>query len=250
MDLILETRGLKKHFGALAAVDGIDLKVAKGELRCIIGPNGAGKTTLFNLITGHLKASAGKVFLKGQDITGMPVHEIAGKGIGRKFQIPSIFDDLTVSENMLAAMIRRTATDTNPLKAMFGRISSEQEETARKMLGSVGLTEKANLMAKHLSHGEKQWLEIIMSVSGEPDLILLDEPTAGMTMQEADTTANLLESLAQRTTVIVIEHDIRFVKKIAKLITVLDRGRVLAEGSVSEIENMESVVDAYLGRGR
>lgn len=244
MDLVLETRDLRKHFRGLAAIDGINLAIKRKELRTILGPNGAGKTTLYNLITGHLKPTSGKVFFNGEDITGLPPHKIAEKGISRKFQIPTIFEEMSVYENLLVPTLRR---GRHP--AGFSEPVAEEKELAHSVLEDVNLSDKATVKAKFLSHGQKQWLEVGMAMATNPTLILLDEPTAGMTTLDVkETTAELIRTLTETTTVVVIEHDISFVRMIAKNVTVLNNGKILAEGTIDEIVQNQAVIHAYLGR--
>jgi urea transport system ATP-binding protein len=240
----LQTTGLTRHFGGLVAVDKVNFSLESGELRCLIGPNGAGKTTLFNLITGKLRPDSGRVYLFGEEITDLGVQAIARKGVGRKFQVPSIFEDLTVSDN-----VRVAVQGLSPLLPLLLRAYDEEAEgTVSQILEQVRLGAKRNRKAGELSHGEKQWLEIGMVLASRPRLLLLDEPTAGMTPDETLETAHLLRELAANTSTIVIEHDLKFVRAIGSFITVLHRGAVLAEGPVDEIAANTTVRDVYLGR--
>jgi urea transport system ATP-binding protein len=213
-------------------------------LRSLIGPNGAGKTTFFNLITGHLKADTGHIYFRGQDITSQPVHLRARSGIGRKFQSPTVFDELTVIDNIRVA----TRGCSKPFSLFFSRFDSDFDEYSDRLMNKVNLNDKKNWPASKLSHGERQWLEIAMVLGCKPRLLLLDEPTAGMTPAETRQTARLLSDIASETSTVVIEHDLKFVREIASKITVLHKGAVLAEGHIEEIAKNEEVRRVYLGR--
>jgi ABC-type uncharacterized transport system ATPase subunit len=232
---ILEVTALTKHFGGLRAVH-LDLTVGAGELRCLIGPNGAGKSTFFRILSGGLRPSSGTVRFRGRDITGWDAFRIARLGMSIKFQVATVLEELSVLENLhLAAEFR------------FG--NREGRRRAAEMLAVVGLAERADHPATWLSHGEKQWLEIGMASVGEPTLILLDEPTAGMTVEEVKKTVRLLKHLNETATVIVVEHDMNFIRMIARRVTVMHQGEVFAEGSMEEIESHVGVRDIYLGKG-
>ena len=233
------------RFGGLVAVDGVDLRVEKGEIRCIIGPNGAGKTTLFNVLTGDLKPTAGRVLLEGQRIDGLPVHKIARLGVARKFQVPAVFRDLTVLENLQIA-----ANGTRRMASLLRR-DRQREETVDGVAKEVGLDGLLAAPAAHLGHGEIQRLEIGMVLVEEPRVLLLDEPTAGMTYDETRSIAVLLRQLAERRalTMVIVEHDIDFIKMIGDRITVLHKGKVLMEGHHTEVERSEEVRRVYLGEG-
>jgi len=232
---ILEVRALTKHFGGLRAVH-LSLAVDAGELRCLIGPNGAGKSTFFRILSGGMRPSSGTVRFRGRDITGWAAFRIARLGISIKFQVASVLEELSVLQNLhIAAEFR------------FG--NREGRRRAAEMLEVVGLHERADDPAAWLSHGEKQWLEIGMASVGEPALILLDEPTAGMTVEEVKKTVRLLKRLNETATVIVVEHDMNFIRMIARRITVMHQGEMFAEGSMEEIEVNEGVRDIYLGKG-
>lgn len=248
MPTILETKSLTKQFGGLTAVDHVDLTLAEGELRCIIGPNGCGKTTLFNLITGTYKPTKGCVFFEGNNITGKPVHIIGRLGIGRKFQVPGIFDQLTVYDNIQVPFFR----DQHQSLFIKPRKDSGIHQKIIALLEKINLDDKANLPAINLAHGEKQWLEIGMVLARRPRLMLLDEPTAGMTVAETHKTAQLIRDISQdeKMTILVIEHDIGFVREIASRITVLYKGAIFKEGSYEKIQTDESVCRIYLGRSR
>jgi urea ABC transporter ATP-binding protein UrtD len=239
---ILEVDHLSRNFGGLIAVDDVSITLAPGELRCIIGPNGAGKSTFFNLISGAIRPTSGQIRFGGRDITGLSVHRVAKLGIGRKFQVPSVFETLTVRENLGVAAIDKRLRPRD----LFRRTA--QERAIDKALTRVNLAGRADVLAGVLAHGEKQWLEIGMALMTEPLLLLLDEPTAGMTADETHQTAGLVRALTDHLTILVIEHDMQFVRDIASRITVLHRGAVLRDGTLAEIEADEIVRDVYLGR--
>jgi urea ABC transporter ATP-binding protein UrtD len=242
---MLEGRGLVMRFGGLVAVDGVDLRVETGEIRCIIGPNGAGKTTLFNVLTGDLKPTAGTVTLEGQRIDGLPVHKIARLGVARKFQVPAVFRELTVLENLQIA-----ANGTRRVSSLLRR-DRGREETVEGVANEVGLGGLLANPAAHLAHGEIQRLEIGMVLVEEPRVLLLDEPTAGMTYDETKNIAVMLRELAERRalTMVIVEHDIDFIKMIGDRITVLHKGKVLMEGHHTEVERSDEVRRVYLGEG-
>jgi urea transport system ATP-binding protein len=248
MEAILQTKNLSKAFGGLVAVDHVNFSMSRGELRSMIGPNGGGKTTFFNLVTGKFKPTEGRVFYKGEDITGLSIHEIARKGIGRKFQVPSIFDSLSVYEN-----IRVPFFSDQKRQSMFVNrsIRKDYHDQIMAIIQDVRLTEKVNEVAKNLSHGEKQWLEIGMALAGKPDLLLLDEPTAGMTLGETRATVDLIRSISSgfHLSILVIEHDISFVREIESRVTVLYKGQIINEGTFEEIQKDTTVKEIYLGRG-
>jgi urea transport system ATP-binding protein len=232
-------------FDGFKALNQLTLVLDEGELRCIIGPNGAGKTTLMDIITGKTLPDEGTVFLVGQgrDLIGLDEHEIAQLGICRKFQRPTVFPGHSVLENLELAVAGRRGV----WNALFGRLSAEQRANIDRALETVGLVEARERLAGELSHGQKQWLEIGMLLVQSPRLLLVDEPVAGMTHAEMDRTAELLSSLAGERTVVVVEHDMDFVRQIAKKVTVLHEGSVLAEGSLDEMKAHPKVVEVYLG---
>ena len=232
-------------FDGFKALNELTLVLDEGELRCIIGPNGAGKTTLMDVITGKTMPDEGTVFLVGQgrDLLGLGEHEIAQLGICRKFQRPTVFPGHTVLENLELAV----AGKRNVWSALFGRLAPEQRASMERSLETVGLVEARHRLAGELSHGQKQWLEIGMLLVQSPRVLLVDEPVAGMTHVEMERTAELLKSLAGERTVVVVEHDMDFVRSIANKVTVLHEGSVLAEGSLDEMKVHPKVVEVYLG---
>jgi urea transport system ATP-binding protein len=236
---------LEVDFSGFKAVDGFKLQVDDGELRVVLGANGAGKTTLMDLISGTTKSTGGSVYLNGTDITNWEEHKIARAGVGRKFQIPSVFKELTVLQNLQVGESNEYSVFSNLLKSATKGYSDKIAE----ILSLIELEHRINETASNLSHGETQWLEIGMLLVQDPHVILLDEPTAGMTAQETKKTADIINRLKGQHTLIVVEHDMGFVRAIAETITVMHLGQWLAEGSVSEIEKDPKVMEAYLGSG-
>jgi branched-chain amino acid transport system ATP-binding protein len=244
---LLETRGLTHRFGELRVVCDVNLAIARGELRAIIGPNGAGKTTLLKLLSGELRPTSGRILFKGRDITGWPMHRVARLGIVRSFQITHLFPQLSVLENVRVAVQARHSTYNfwRRAEALPGVV-----ERARALLEEVDLLPKAALPAGVLSHGEQRHLELAVALAAEPELLLLDEPTAGMSVEDTQATARLIRRLAERLTIVLVEHKMDVVMNIAQRIVVLHFGEVLAEGTPAEIRANEAVQDVYLGRGR
>jgi branched-chain amino acid transport system ATP-binding protein len=242
---LLEVRGLAIRFGGLKAVDGIDLDVMPGERRAIIGPNGAGKTTLFNLITGYYKPNAGSVLFAGQDITGAPTFRVAKAGIGRAFQITSIFPGLTVFRNVQLGRLARTGRTRQP----FGSVEGLHGDEVAAILDDVGLARLAAEQAGNLSHGDQRALELAISLAMEPKLLLLDEPTAGMAPEETARTMRLVRRIAdeRKLTVLFCEHDMEVVFGTAERILVMHQGRALAEGTPDAIRADPEVKRVYLG---
>lgn len=230
-------------FGGFKAVDGVTMVVEEGELRVLLGANGAGKTTLMDLISGRTGSTTGRVHLHDTEITNMVEHRIARLGIGRKFQIPSIFRELSVRKNLEVATCRNTSVFAN---LGFG-FSAARRARIDEVLELTGLADRQRMAAASLSHGQTQWLELGMLVIQDPKVLLLDEPTAGMTQAETRKTAEIINGLVGRHTILVVEHDMAFVREIARRITVLHLGRVLAEGTIAQIENDPAVRQAYLG---
>ena len=241
---VLYLEDVSVSFDGFQALNKLSLSIDDGELRCIIGPNGAGKTTMMDVITGKTRPDNGKVYF-GQtiDLTQMAEHEIATAGIGRKFQKPTIFPEHSVWENLELAM----KTEKGVWHTLFAVLTSEQGDRIEQVILTIGLKahfyDKANL----LSHGQKQWLEIGMLLMQDPRVLLVDEPVAGMTHQEMDRTAELLTSLTGKHSVVVVEHDMDFVRSIARRVTVLHEGSVLAEGSMDSVQNNQKVIEVYLG---
>lgn len=244
-DFILSLEGVNKTFDGFKAISNLTFYMEEGELRTIIGPNGAGKSTMMDLITGRTKPDKGTIeFGRDIDLTRLNEYQINRLGIGRKFQTPSVYVDHTVFENMwLSLEGSRSVWNT-----LFSRITPAQRDRIHEVLTTVGLADKAASKAGLLSHGQKQWLEIGMLLAQNPKLLLVDEPAAGMTDEETHKTGELLMKLAGRHSVIVIEHDMVFVRQIARKVTVLHQGSVLCEGTVDEVQNNERVIEVYLGR--
>jgi urea transport system ATP-binding protein len=232
-------------FDGFRAINNLTLVLDEGELRCIIGPNGAGKTTLMDIITGKTKPDTGSVFLIGDDtdLTQLREHEIVQRGVCRKFQRPTVFQGHTVFENLELAMPGKKRV----FSALFAKLAVQERERIERVLETIGLKDHAQMRAGLLSHGQKQWLEIGMLLAQEPRVLLVDEPVAGMTHKETEHTAELLNSLAGEHTVVVVEHDMEFVRSIAKTVTVLHEGSVLAEGSMDTVQNDPKVIEVYLG---
>jgi branched-chain amino acid transport system ATP-binding protein len=245
--VLLETERLTRSFGSLVAVNGVSLVIRRGELRSIIGPNGAGKTTLFRLVSGEMAPSSGRVKFRDADITGLPQHRVCRLGIAKSYQITNIFPHLTVLENVRVA-VQGYARSFN-FWSRADRIAGCRER-AVEILETVGLARRAERLAAHLSHGEKRHLEIGITLASEPVLLLLDEPTAGMSPEETDETMVLIRELARGRTVVLVEHKMKLVMGISDRVTVLHQGQVLADGSPDEIRNNALVQETYLGAGR
>jgi urea transport system ATP-binding protein len=240
-DVTVEYEGFK-------ALNALNFFMDYRELRVVIGPNGAGKTTLLDVITGKVQPSAGRViFGKNTDLAGRRENEIASLGIGRKFQTPSIFANLTVRENLELALARASKGVLATLRA---RLDRDQRARVDAALEAIGLEAEAGRRAGGLSHGQKQWLEIGMVIVQDAELLLVDEPVAGMTDEETEKTGRLLQDVAQERAVLVIEHDMEFVRRIARTVTVLHEGSVLCEGPVDQVQRDERVIEVYLGRSR
>ncbi|MGV6859556.1 MAG: urea ABC transporter ATP-binding protein UrtD [bacterium] len=241
---ILYLEDVSVSFDGFKAINDLNLYINAGELRCIIGPNGAGKTTMMDIITGKTRPDSGSAFF-GQRINLLKhtEAEIAEAGIGRKFQKPTVFEQHSVFENLELAM----DGDKRVWPTLFARLTGEQIDRIEETLDIIGLKEHMQQNAGSLSHGQKQWLEIGMLLMQNPHLLLIDEPVAGMTHQEMDRTAELLKSLAGKHSVVVVEHDMDFVRSIAQKVTVLHQGSVLAEGSMDEVQHDQRVIEVYLG---
>jgi urea transport system ATP-binding protein len=243
-DMILYVEDLSVSFDGFKALNNLNLYINDGELRCLIGANGAGKTTLMDVITGKTACDTGSVFF-GQniDLLTKDEAEIAQLGIGRKFQKPTVFEEQTVFSNLELSL----KSDKGVLPTLWATLTSTQLDRIDEVLTTIGLKKQCFMLAGALSHGQKQWLEIGMLLAAEPRLLLIDEPVAGMTAQETERTAELLTSLAGDHTVIVVEHDMEFVRSLARTVTVLHQGSVLAEGTMDQIQNHPDVIDVYLG---
>ena len=249
MSVLLEIKDLYKNFSGIEVIRGFNLSLNEHTLSCLVGPNGAGKTTTIDLITGRLKASSGTISFKNsdhdamRDITGMNESVIAHMGISRKFQVPAVFKELTVRQNLEVAF----STVVNPFKNMFKFSSSELQSRLDEVLMLTGLGQRLSIVAGTLSHGETQWLEIGMVLMKRPKLILFDEPVAGMTEGEVEKTVQMLNELKKTVTLLVVEHDMGFVRDIADVVTVMHMGTLLAQGSIKEIEQNQAVREVYLG---
>ena len=242
---ILYLEDVHVSFDGFKAINGLSLDIAPGELRCIIGPNGAGKTTMMDIITGKTRPDSGTVFFGSTiDLLRYKEAEIAQLGIGRKFQKPTVFEQLTVFENLELAL--KTPKDVKA--SMLFRLDSAQSDRLAEVLHTIHLADSVTRMAGNLSHGQKQWLEIGMLLMQEPKLLLLDEPVAGMTDEETERTGELFLSLAGRHSLVVVEHDMAFVKQLGSKVTVLHEGSVLAEGTLDEVQADARVIEVYLGR--
>ena len=246
MKTVLSVKDLKVVFSGFQALKGVNLEVGEREIVTIIGPNGAGKSTLLDAIVGKSPVASGHVHYRGQEITNKSHYEIARAGIGRKFQNPNVYNDLTVFENILLAL-KGTQSVLASIRSKLTKIKKAKIES---VLEQIGLLDKAFTKVSSLSHGQKQWVEIGMVMAQEPTIVLLDEPTAGMTSDETHLTGEIIKSIAQEHSVVVIEHDMQFVKQIAQRIVVLHQGEKLTEGSVQEVQTNAKVVEVYLGRER
>jgi urea transport system ATP-binding protein len=242
-EFVLYIENLSVSFDGFKAIDDLNLYVDKNELRVIIGPNGAGKTTLLDLICGKTRASEGSIKFKDTELTKVAEHEIVRSGVGRKFQTPSIYENLSVFQNLEVSFPQG--------RSVFGALgfkrSNEVVARVQVVAEEIGLSEKLETEAGLLSHGQKQWLEIGMLLMQEPELLMLDEPIAGMSASERELTAALLKRICKNRSMIVIEHDMEFVKQIASKVTVMHQGKILAEGTMDEIHADPKVIDVYLG---
>ena len=241
--IILSAQDLTVSFGGFRAVDGLNLVVKRNELRCVIGPNGAGKSTLLNNVFRKTKPTARTVKFKDLELTKMIEYEITRAGVGRKFQNPSVYEDLTVLENLEISYPEQRGV----IGSLFFRRTPDLRRRIDESVDQVFLRDDLDTKAGSLSHGQKQWLEIGMLLMQNPELMLLDEPVAGMSPREREQTAELLRKIAPGRCLVVIEHDMAFVRMIAQTVTVLHQGRILAEGTMDDIESDERVIDVYLG---
>ncbi|MDQ3701011.1 MAG: urea ABC transporter ATP-binding protein UrtD [Chloroflexota bacterium] len=242
---ILDIRDVSVGFDGFTVLDGLQFSMRKGELRFLIGPNGAGKTTLLDVVTGKTKPAKGRVVYDGGvDLVGRREAEIVRLGVGRKFQTPAVFGSLTVLQNLETA-----AGFRGGLRGLVRPLGEEREARVRQTLGEVGLAAKADALAKALSHGERQWLELGMLLAQDLQLLLLDEPVAGMTRAERDRAGELLQRTARDRSILVVEHDMAFVRQFGSVVTVLHMGKLLAEGPVETVQADPRVIEVYLGRG-
>jgi urea transport system ATP-binding protein len=242
---LLYLDGVTVSFDGFKALNALSFVIDHGELRCIIGPNGAGKTTMMDVVTGKTRPEEGQVMFNGKfDLTRLDEAAIANLGIGRKFQKPTVFENLSVFANLELA--RKTVRGIT--RTLFAKLDGTAREEIAAMIRRIGLTGREQVMAGALSHGQKQWLEIGMLLIQDAQLLLLDEPVAGMTDRETEATAELVRSLAGKHTVVVVEHDMEFVRSLASRVTVLHEGSVLADGTIDFVQNHQAVIDVYLGR--
>ncbi len=237
MSPLLETRVLTRRFGGVNAVDHIDFTLEQGELRCLIGPNGAGKSTFFKMLCGLLRPSGGDIILRGEKITGAEPHEIARRGVGIKTQVPSLFDGMTVRQSIELSALRRQTNRT-------------ARKSAMRLMESLTLDKLDNSVVGSLAHGQRQWVELAMVLATDPELVLLDEPTAGMAKDEVERMAGLIREINRDHTLIIVEHDMNFIRMIARKVTVFNQGSILAEGHIESILANQKVRDVYLGKGR
>lgn len=246
-DIVFETRHLTKYFGALPAVDDVSLQIRRNTLHAIIGPNGAGKTTFFNLLSGNLKPTSGRIFYNGKDLTRYPVHKMIHFGIGRSFQITNIFPNLTVHENIRLASQAMYKENFKLLKDTNKLI--DVEKRTLEVIERVGLTSQALLPARMLPHGDQRKLELGMILAPDPEVLLLDEPTAGMATEQVPELINLIQEIQKigTKTVVLVEHNMNVVMRISDRITVMHQGKILAEGTPIEITTNKEVQTAYLG---
>ncbi|WP_218082857.1 urea ABC transporter ATP-binding protein UrtD [Anthocerotibacter panamensis] len=240
---LLEIQDVTVDFDGFKALNRLNFAMAEGELRVVIGPNGAGKTTFLDVITGRTRPTVGKVRFKGQDLTRSSEHRTANLGIGRKFQTPRVFSSLTVTENLLLSVKRSKGV----LTTLFNPLPKAKKAKVADILARIGLAHRATTPAATLAHGERQWLEIGMLIAQDPALLLLDEPVAGLTDLETEQTARLLKDLQVDHSILVIEHDMAFVREIATTVSVFHQGSLLCEGSVGEVQNDPKVIEVYLG---
>jgi urea transport system ATP-binding protein len=246
MTTLLEVSGVSVTFDGFRAINNLSIQIAEPELRAVIGPNGAGKTTFMDIVTGKTKPDEGRVIFgeKSVSLLGMSESQIAQAGIGRKFQKPTVFEAQTVRENIAMAL----KNTRGPFDVLFGRRADNREERICEVSDEIGLTDVLDQPSGALSHGQKQWLEIGMLLAQDPRLLLVDEPAAGMTPAEREHTTNLLVRAAKTRAVVVVEHDMEFVRRLNCKVTVLHEGAVLAEGSLDHVTKNQDVIDVYLGR--
>jgi urea transport system ATP-binding protein len=243
MSTLLELRGVSVSFDGFLALNDLNLCLTPGELRAVIGPNGAGKTTFLDVITGKVKPTKGDVFFRGRSLLGITEHRIARLGIGRKFQTPRVYQNLTLRRNLELAL----KGSHSPFALLLASLSPEQRDRVQRLLSVVGLEDHASQQAGSLSHGQKQWLEIAMLLAQDPELLLVDEPVAGLSDEETERTGELMRHLAGDHTVLVIEHDMEFIRELGCPVTVLHEGHVLCEGSMDAVKSDPRVIEVYLG---
>ncbi len=243
-DIVLETRGLSVNFGGLRAVDNVDIKVARGGITSIIGPNGAGKSTFYNLVTGAIRPTAGQVYLEGREITGTPTNRLAAMGLSRSFQITNLFPASTVFENLRLAA---HALEPMSLSLLPVRRAKRAEEKAVALIERFGLAARATELAGHLSHGEQRRLEIAVALACEPRLLILDEPTQGMSHTDTEEASQMVRDLSKEITIVLIEHDLDLVMDLSHTVVVLHQGRKLAEGPPAVVRANKDVQTAYFG---
>jgi urea transport system ATP-binding protein len=242
-NLALAIEDLTVSFDGFKAVDGLNLYIDKNELRVVIGPNGAGKTTVLDLICGKTKSTFGSIKFKDKELTNLSEHQIVHAGVGRKFQTPSIYENLTVYQNLEVSYPKGRSV----FGALFFKMTAEIDARIKQIADEIFLKELLEVEAALLSHGQKQWLEIGMLLIQDPELLMLDEPVAGMSVKEREQTAELLNRICAGRSVLVIEHDMDFVAKIAHKVTVLHQGKILAEGNMESVQNNPDVIEVYLG---
>lgn len=242
--IILDIQEVTVSFDGFKALNSLSLEVKKNQMIAIIGPNGAGKTTLQDVITGKTKIDNGKIFFKNNDLSQFAEHEIANLGIGRKFQRPTVIENISVWNNLNIAL----KTNKGFISSLFYKPTSENRDRIESIIKTIDLEKKKHSIAKQLSHGEKQWLEIGMLLMQQPELLLIDEPVAGMTEKETKITSNLLKKISKERTVLVVEHDMKFIESLGVEIIVLHEGSVLTQGKMSDVKTNKQVIDVYLGR--
>ncbi len=243
-ETLLNLKDVCVSFEGFLALKNLNLTLCKGELRAVIGPNGAGKTTFLDVITGKVKPTKGDVFFKGISLVGRKEHKIARIGVGRKFQSPRVFENLSVQKNLEISVSQYSST----IKLIANKPSEIKLEEIKKLMKVVNLSSQSEIKAGALSHGQKQWLEIAMLLGQKPALMLIDEPVAGLTDEETELTADLLKSLSGENTVLVIDHDMDFIRRLESNVTVLNQGSVLCEGSMDKIQSDPRVIEVYLGK--
>jgi urea transport system ATP-binding protein len=246
MASLLEVKGLTTKVSGFTILNNLDFSIEENELRVLLGPNGAGKTTLISMITGQFKPYAGSIWFAGQEITAWAPDEIFQAGISRKFQVPNLYETLSVFDNVMVSLQGRRRV----FSTLLQRLSGEERDRIWEILEFIELADKANDTADTMSHGERQWLELGMLIASNPKLLLLDEPTTGMTQEGKHKTAELIRRIAKSHTVLLVEHDMHIVRQIGQRVTVLHQGQMLAEGPLSEVMSNDVVRQVYLGKGK